>query len=184
MHRAAARQPHVVRLSERPYRDASNVFAMLLSRPACAVCGKLAETGPTCLLLPGLDPLCWDCAAGLEGSVVSQARGPVILYRPARAAARRAGVERDEDDGLDEAGPFMLSAREQEVVQLVASGLTNMEIAMRLKRSKSTIAKHVSHALAKRHARNRAELVAAAFRSGLAAPGPAASADARAASRS
>lgn len=138
--------------------------ATLLSQPACALCGKLAEMRPTCLLLPGADPLCWECASDLEGSVVGQGRGPVLLYRPARPFSHRLAARDEEEEA------FMLSAREQEVVQLVVSGLTNLEIAARLHRSKSTIAKHVSHALAKRGARNRAELVATTLRSGFGEP--------------
>lgn len=56
---------------------------------------------------------------------------------------------------LEAASP--LSAREKEVLQLVAEGLSNKEIALRLKLSSSTVKRHVEHILRKLHAKNRVE---------------------------
>jgi DNA-binding NarL/FixJ family response regulator len=61
-----------------------------------------------------------------------------------------------------------LTAREREVVTLVASGLTNCEIAQRLVVSPATAKTHVSHAMLKVHARDRAQLVAVAHQTGFA----------------
>ncbi len=58
--------------------------------------------------------------------------------------------------------------REQEVLALVVEGLTNKEIAERLVISSRTVDSHVSRLFAKAGVRNRAELVAFAFRSGIA----------------
>ena len=64
-----------------------------------------------------------------------------------------------------------LTDREREVVALVAEGLSNQEIANRLVVSPWTAKTHVSHAMAKLGARDRAQLVVFAYESGLARPG-------------
>jgi DNA-binding NarL/FixJ family response regulator len=62
----------------------------------------------------------------------------------------------------------LLTDREREVVALVAEGLSNEEIAGRLTISPATARTHVSRAILKLGARDRAQLVAFAYRSGLA----------------
>jgi DNA-binding NarL/FixJ family response regulator len=64
-----------------------------------------------------------------------------------------------------------LAAREREVVGLVASGLSNGEIAHRIYVSQSTVKTHVARAMAKLGARDRAQLVVIAYESGLVRPG-------------
>ena len=59
------------------------------------------------------------------------------------------------------------TARELEVLQLVADGLVNREIGERLFLSEETVKSHVRHLLAKLQARSRAHAVAAGFRRGL-----------------
>jgi DNA-binding NarL/FixJ family response regulator len=61
-----------------------------------------------------------------------------------------------------------LTAREREVVTLVAEGLSNEEIGTRLYMSPATAKTHVSRAMAKLGARDRAQLVVVAFETGLA----------------
>ncbi|MBG0562622.1 response regulator transcription factor [Actinoplanes aureus] len=62
-----------------------------------------------------------------------------------------------------------LTEREREVVALAAEGLSNQEIAGRLVVSPATARTHVSRAMVKLGARDRAQLVVFAFQSGLAA---------------
>jgi DNA-binding NarL/FixJ family response regulator len=57
-----------------------------------------------------------------------------------------------------------LSARERDVLALIAEGLRNREIAERLIISETTVKTHVRHVLEKLHFRNRAEAAAFAAR--------------------
>ena len=63
-----------------------------------------------------------------------------------------------------------LTEREREVVGLVARGLTNDEIAADLVLSPATARTHVSRAMVKLGARDRAQLVVFAYQSGLVRP--------------
>jgi DNA-binding NarL/FixJ family response regulator len=63
-----------------------------------------------------------------------------------------------------------LTDREREIVTLVAAGLSNDEIAASLVVSPLTVKTHVSRAMIKLSARDRAQLVVMAYRYGLASP--------------
>ncbi|RRS01542.1 response regulator [Glycomyces terrestris] len=63
-----------------------------------------------------------------------------------------------------------LTGREREAVVLVAQGLSNDAVAERMAISPMTAKTHVNRAMAKLHARDRAQLVIAAYESGLVSP--------------
>jgi DNA-binding NarL/FixJ family response regulator len=65
-----------------------------------------------------------------------------------------------------------LTEREREVVAWVGTGMSNSEIAARLVVSPDTVRTHVSRAMIKLGARDRAQLVVFAIRSGLGPPTP------------
>ena len=79
------------------------------------------------------------------------------------------GVQRRLGMGPGVDGPDALTRREREVVELLAEGLTNAELAARLYISPKTAAVHVSNILAKLGMASRSEVAAFAVREGLAA---------------
>jgi DNA-binding NarL/FixJ family response regulator len=93
--------------------------------------------------------------------ITSLAAGPGLAAARDRAARR-------EVPGHDLS---RLTGREREILCLVAEGLSNDEIAVRLYVSPLTAKTHVSRILAKLDARDRAQLVVIAYESGLVIPG-------------
>ncbi|MGD7789041.1 response regulator [Propionibacteriaceae bacterium Y1700] len=85
---------------------------------------------------------------------------PTVTRTVVESFARRSAVVRHPH--LD-----ALTDRETEIVTLVAQGLNNDEIAERLWISKATARTHVSRAMIKLSARDRAQLVVIAYQSGL-----------------
>jgi DNA-binding NarL/FixJ family response regulator len=90
---------------------------------------------------------------------------PSVTRRLIAEFAARA-KEPHEPAGLEE-----LTEREQEVLALVGTGLSNDEIAKRLYVSPATAKTHVSRAMIKLKARDRAQLVVIAYEQGLVRPG-------------
>ena len=73
--------------------------------------------------------------------------------------------------GASQAGsaPDGLTQREVEVLTQIAAGLSNAEIAGKFRISGATVKSHINHLLAKTATRDRGQLVAYAFRHGMAA---------------
>ncbi|GAA2078929.1 response regulator transcription factor [Streptomyces albiaxialis] len=80
------------------------------------------------------------------------------------------GVEGDGEGGAGGARLAALTGREREVLAQVAAGYSNDEIGERLAVSPLTVKTHVNRTMAKLGARDRAQLVVAAYESGLVRP--------------
>lgn len=72
------------------------------------------------------------------------------------------------------AGLGELTGREREVLMLIAQGLSNTELGEHLTLSRGTVKTHIGRLLAKLGARDRAQLVIAAYETGLVTPNTAA----------
>jgi DNA-binding NarL/FixJ family response regulator len=87
---------------------------------------------------------------------------PSVTKRLIREFVAQPGRHRPPPERLEK-----LTEREREVMALVATGLSNQEIAERLVISPATAKTHVSRTMMKLHARDRAQLVVLAYETGL-----------------
>jgi DNA-binding NarL/FixJ family response regulator len=101
--------------------------------------------------------------AGTDGAAAQAGPGPARAPGRGRAVVSRPAALYP--------GLATLTEREREVVALVAAGLSNDEIAAELVVSPLTAKTHVSRAMIKLGARDRAQLVVLAYENGLAEPG-------------
>jgi non-specific serine/threonine protein kinase len=105
-------------------------------------------------------------AAARAAGRTSPPDGAVRVALAAASGARRAAAPLPEGAGVAR-GPGRLTAREADVLGLVAGGLTSREIAEGLALRPKTVERHVANIYAKIGARNRAEAVAYALRHGI-----------------
>jgi DNA-binding CsgD family transcriptional regulator len=103
-----------------------------------------------------------------EARTHAQAAARLLARWPGWRSEELTAVERRLGLGGEVSGPEALTPREREVVALLASGLTNSQLADRLYISPRTAAVHVSNILAKLGMSSRTEVAAWAVREGLA----------------
>lgn len=130
-------------------RAGASGFLLKDVEPADLIAGVRVVAGGEALLAPRLTRRLIE--AFVAGSSALGGQGGVIDAR-----ARALGT---------------LTPREREVLALVGRGQSNLEIAERLVLSPLTAKTHVARLFAKLGARDRAQLVVAAYESGLIAPG-------------
>lgn len=123
---------------------------------------RALEAGASGFLLKSIEP------GDLRRAVQLVAKGqalldPAVTLRVIQRFSRAGTRPHADPRRLD-----VLTAREREVVQLVAQGLTNDEIGDQLYISPLTAKTHVNRSMAKLNARDRAQLVVTAFQLGLA----------------
>jgi len=97
-------------------------------------------------------------APGIAGKLLDALRHGGVPARPANLTGAGA------PDG--EGGDAVLTRREAEILELVAEGLSNKEIAGRLTITEGTVKNHVHNALEKLHLSNRVQAAAFAVRQG------------------
>jgi len=95
---------------------------------------------------------------------------PAVQERLVAAIISRPAAGEPPVPGLGQKPPDGLTTREAEVLTLLASGLSNAEIAKRLYLSNATVKTHINRIFAKTGARDRAQAVRYAYQHGLATP--------------
>ncbi|MER7537115.1 response regulator transcription factor [Streptomyces sp. NPDC097704] len=122
--------------------------------------------------------------AGADGFLLKRARpaeivhavrlvveGDSLLFPAAvRELAAAHGQERGSTEARETLARAGLTDREEDVLRLMARGLSNAEIAARLVVGTETVKSHVSAVLAKLGARDRTQAVIAAYESGFVSP--------------
>jgi DNA-binding NarL/FixJ family response regulator len=177
---ARTRRPHVMLMDIRmPEVDGIEATRQIAADPA------LDDVRVLILTTFELDEYIVDALrAGASGFLLKDIE-PVELVRAVKVVAagdsllspsitRRLIAEFvNRSDTSETPGPALdvLTAREREVLALVGGGLSNQEIAAQLFISVATARTHVSRAMTKLHARDRAQLVVAAYESRLVTPG-------------
>ena len=170
--------PDIVLMDIRmPGTDGLAATQLIVARP------ELAQVRIVILTTFDLDEYVFEALrVGASGFLVKDTE-PVELIQAVRAVARgdallSPGVTRkliaefaaQRREPVDTPALDVLTDREREVMTLVAGGLTNEEIAERLFVSPATAKTHVSRAMVKLGARDRAQLVVFAYESGLVRP--------------
>ncbi|MGW4228968.1 response regulator [Streptomyces sp. NPDC004980] len=186
-------RPDVVLMDVRmPEMDGLAAARELLSPEAGTTAGAGSDHRPKVLMLTTFDVDDYVYEAlrvGASGFLLKDAP-PADLISAVRVVAagdallapsvtRRliADFARQRPTGAFRSGPALrlrgLTPRETEVLELVARGLSNQEIAQRLVLAEQTVKTHVGRILAKADLRDRAQAVIFAYESGLVAPGDA-----------
>ncbi|MEA2125797.1 MAG: hypothetical protein QOI80_2579 [Solirubrobacteraceae bacterium] len=155
-----------VTLASRYTPHVALVDLFLGSESGAEVCTRLREVSPatSVLLISGAGRISATAAraAGASGFVSKDWDAGDVAR-----AVRMVGLGMTVFEPQDEAATGLLSAREREVLDLIATGATNPEIADRLFLSPHTVKEHTSALYRKLKVRNRAEAVQRAQRLGL-----------------
>jgi DNA-binding CsgD family transcriptional regulator len=152
--------------SERACLLMTEADRVLAARPAFGLWRQLCRRLAAEAALAGGwgDPVSWlrECLAAFDASGHRHAATAcrVLLHRAGATVPRRSG----EAGAPPDLAALGVTAREADVLRLVADGLTNREIGERLFLSPRTVEKHVERLLAKTGVHNRSQLVARAAR--------------------
>lgn len=130
------------------------------------------QAGASGFLLKNADPD--DLVAAVRAVALGHALlAPEVTMRVIRRMTDGEGAGGGAEDGSERELPLpQLTAREREVLSLMARGLSNSEIARKAFVSEATVKTHVSNVLAKLVVRDRVQAVIAAYDAGLVTPGP------------
>ncbi|HEY0215035.1 MAG TPA: response regulator transcription factor [Cellulomonas sp.] len=150
------------RITADPDLDGVRVLMLTTFETDDLVLGAL-RAGASGFLGKGVEP------EALIDAIRTVAAGEQLLSPAATRAVVERVLDQPEPRGRTEVpGIADLTEREREITALVAAGLSNSEIGVRLFISPSTAKTHVNRAMMKTGARDRAQLVFLAYESGIA----------------
>ncbi|HEY1324419.1 MAG TPA: response regulator transcription factor [Streptosporangiaceae bacterium] len=165
--RLASARPGIPVVVLTSYDDDDSVFAALRAGAR----GFLTKDAGAADILRALSDVCAG-AAQLDPSIQRRLVDAIARGDGLAGPTRTEGAAGHADGGTPGPAasppPDGLTRREAEVLSEIAAGLSNAEIAAKLVVSDTTVKTHVNHLLAKTGMRDRAQLVAYAFRLGLA----------------
>jgi DNA-binding NarL/FixJ family response regulator len=160
---AERRRPNVVIMDVRmPGLDGLDATKELIEKEPNAAVLIFTAYSERSLLARGLE-------SGAKGYILKEAPHETLV----RAIEKVAGGESFIDPALMPAflsgkdREDMLTAREREILQLLADGMSNADVAQRLFISQETVKSHVRHILAKLEADTRTHAVAIALRDAI-----------------
>ncbi|MDQ6818049.1 MAG: response regulator transcription factor [Actinomycetota bacterium] len=163
---AARTGAEALELARNFHPDVALVDLFLAGESGAELCEAIREASPSTrvLLISGAGRMspATARAAGASGFVSKDAGAAEVAM-----AVRRVGMGMTTFAPKAEQPAPLLSEREREVLELIAAGSTNREIAQRLYLSPHTVKEHTSALYRKLNARNRAEAVQRAQRIGL-----------------
>jgi len=164
------RMPHLdgleatAQITADPALSATKVIVLTTFELDDYVFGAL-RAGASGFLLKDLEP------TDLLAAIRVVADGEALLAPRVTRRLIETFVRQGQRGAPDPAALEELTDREREVLGLVGTGLSNQEIATKLVLSPLTAKTHVSRVMRKLGARDRAQLVVAAYESGLVIPG-------------
>ena len=157
------RRPDVVIIDLRmPDMDGLEATELLLARAPDTAVLIFTAYGERSLLQRGLE-------SGARGYILKETPHETLL----RAIEKVAGGETFVDPGLmaefvsGKSSVDVLTPREREILQLLADGMSNVDVADKLFISQETVKSHVRHILAKLEADTRTQAVAIALREAM-----------------
>jgi two-component system nitrate/nitrite response regulator NarL len=153
----------VVDLGEDPGQAAAAIESALPGTPVVFLGSSAADFSELDSAVPPAGMLMRDASSEELGAAVTAAAHGLVVVDPALIAALRASPGGPRPGALEEP----LTERELEVLELVAQGLTNKAVALRLGISDHTVKFHLSAIMGKLGAAGRTEAVTAAVRRGL-----------------
>jgi DNA-binding NarL/FixJ family response regulator len=155
-----------VELARRHQPHVAVVDLMLAGESGADVCERIVDDSPetNVLLMSGTERISPQTARAVGASgLVSKSWGAPDIA----GAARMVGLGMTVFISEGQHPPALLTDREREVLEMIAGGATNREIAERLFLSPHTVKDHTSTLYRKIKARNRAEAILRAQRLGL-----------------
>lgn len=148
-----------------PHGDDDDLDAHEMRVPTIALLERMEQEPARQALAAGASGvLALDADADELIAAVRAAAAGLVVMQPSVVAGLAGALA---SPAVRQPARALLSAREREVLALLAEGLPNKVIAPRLGITEHTVKTHVAAVYEKLHARNRAEAVMAAARQGL-----------------